>query len=271
MFETSFERVLRHDRAVVIGALTVVCSLAWLYVLMLAADMDMGGMDMTGMRMAVTGLSMMMMPAHEPWSGVEFALTFIMWVTMMVGMMLPSAAPMILLYARVGRTATHEGQPFAAAGCFTIGYLLAWSGFSFVAAVAQWGLERAMLLTPAMHIASKGLGGTILVVAGLYQWSPLKCTCLSQCQAPLLFIHRYGGFRADASGALLMGLRHGAYCVGCCWALMALLFIGGVMNLVWIALIAVLVLIEKIVPSGHRFGQLAGAFLIMAGLYLLGQ
>lgn len=165
----------------------------------------------------------------------------------------------------------HEGQPFAAAGCFTIGYLLAWSGFSFVAAVAQWGLERAMLLTPAMHIASKGLGGTILVVAGLYQWSPLKCICLSQCQAPLLFIHRYGGFRADASGALLMGLRHGAYCVGCCWALMALLFIGGVMNLVWIALIAVLVLIEKIVPSGHRFGQLAGAFLIMAGPYLLGQ
>ena len=140
-----------------------------------------------------------------------------------------------------------------------------------MAAVAQWGLERAMLLTPAMHIASKGLGGTILVVAGLYQWSPLKCICLSQCQAPLLFIHRYGGFRADASGALLMGLRHGAYCVGCCWALMALLFIGGVMNLVWIALIAVLVLIEKIVPSGHRFGQLAGAFLIMAGPYLLGQ
>ena len=111
MFETSFERVLRHDRAVVIGALTVVCSLAWLYVLMLAADMDMGGMDMTGMRMAVTGLSMMMMPAHEPWSGVEFALTFIMWVTMMVGMMLPSAAPMILLYARVGRTATMRVSP----------------------------------------------------------------------------------------------------------------------------------------------------------------
>jgi predicted metal-binding membrane protein len=233
--------------------------------------MDMGGMDMTGMRMAVTGLSMMMMPAHEPWSGVEFTLLFLMWVVMMVGMMLPSAAPMILLYGRVGRTATHEGQPFAASAWFTVGYLLAWCGFSLLATVAQWGLERVMLLTPAMHIANKWLSGTILVVAGLYQWSPLKDTCLSQCQAPLLFIHRYGGFRPDASGALLMGLRHGAYCVGCCWALMALLFIGGVMNLVWIALIAVFVLIEKILPNGHRFGQLTGAGLIMVGLYLLGQ
>src|SRR5262249_22818957 len=161
-------------------------------------------------------------------------------------MMAPSAAPMILMYARVGRQAAAEGTPFAATGWFAGGYFLAWIGFSLVATVAQWTLERSALLDVAIGSARNArgrstpnaVGGAILIAAGVYQWTPLKDVCLTQCQSPLLFLMRHGGFRRDAFGCLLLGLRHGAYCVGCCWMLMALLFVGGVMNVLWIALLA---------------------------------
>jgi predicted metal-binding membrane protein len=263
------ERVLRRDRAIVVIALAIMILLAWLYVLRLAAGMEMGGMDMTGARMVSTGFTMVMTSALEPWRGGDFAFMFLMWSLMMVAMMLPSATPMVLLYARVGRTATIDGKLFTPTGWFAAGYLLVWFGFAFAATGAQWALERAALLTPMMEGASKVGGGIVLFLAGLYQWSPLKDTCLAQCQAPLLFIQRYGGFRRDVLGALEIGIRHGAYCVGCCWALMTLLFVGGVMNVLWIAALAALVLAEKIAAGGRLVSRIAGAGLIVAGVLLL--
>src|SRR5579872_236063 len=250
MSDLALEVVLRRDRAIIAVALIVLTALAWAYVLWLADDMAMGGMDMTGYRMIPAGMGLMM-PAPMPWQPIEFGFVFAMWAVMMIGMMTPSAAPMVLLYARVGRQAATQGKPFAAAAWFMGGYLLAWIAFALAATLAQWALERAALLTPMMAGASDLFGGAVLAATGLYQWTRLKDACLRQCQAPLLFIQRSGGFRRDAAGSIALGARHGAYCVGCCWALMALLFVVGVMNVLWIAAIAILVLAEKIIPAGR--------------------
>jgi predicted metal-binding membrane protein len=200
------------------------------------------------------------------------AWTHMLWLAddmAMVGMMTPSAAPMILIYARLGRQAAALGKPFAAIGWFAAAYLLTWAGFALVATAAQWGLQRLALLDPMMASASQVFGGIVLVAAGVYQWTPLKDKCLAQCQSPFLFIQRHGGFHRDRSGSLALGARHGAYCVGCCWALMALLFVGGVMNVVWIAAIAVFVLAEKIIPSGRLISRIAGGGFIVSGVWLL--
>ena len=207
---STLEVVLRRDRAIVIAALAVITALAWAYIIWLADDTAMGGMDMTGFRMIPAGQGLMM-PASASWQPFEFAYVFAMWAVMMIGMMTPSAAPMILIYARVGRQAVLSGHPFAASGWFASGYLIAWFGFSLAATSAQWALERAALLTPMMESASAVLGGIVLIAAGIYQWTPVKEACLSYCQAPLTFIMRHGGFRSDASGALALGLRHGLY------------------------------------------------------------
>lgn len=268
MTGTALERLLGRDRAIVAAALAVITALAWLYVLRLAADMDMGGMPMDGMRMVSTGLHMVMAPARAPWSAAEFVLMFVMWAVMMVGMMTPSVAPLVLLYAHVGRRAALDQKPFAATAWFAGGYLLAWTTFALAATTAQWALERAALLTPEMASASATLGGAVLVAAGLYQWSPWKDACLAQCQSPLAFLQRHGGFRADAGGALRLGARHGLYCLGCCWTLMALLFVGGIMSVTWIAAIAVFVLIEKVTPAGRAVGRIGGVALLAAGAWL---
>jgi predicted metal-binding membrane protein len=270
MSDTALETVLRRDRMIVIAALATLTALAWADLVRLADDMAMGGMDMTGFRMIPAGRGLMM-PASEPWQPIEFGYVFAMWVVMMIGMMTPSVAPMILIYARVGRQAAMQGRPFAAGAWFAIGYLLSWTAFSLAATSAQWALDRAALLTPMMASASRILGGVVRIVAGLYQWTPLKEACLSYCQAPLTFIMRHGGFRRDPAGALALGLRHGIYCIGCCWALMALLFVGGVMNLLWIAALAILVLIEKAVPFGRVVARLAGIACIAGGVWLLLQ
>jgi predicted metal-binding membrane protein len=184
-------------------------------------------------------------------------------------MMTPSATPMILLYARVGRQAANAGKPLAATWWFAAGYLLIWTAFAFAATSAQWALERATLLTPTMAGANGVFGGIVMIAAGLYQWTPLKDACLRQCQAPWLFIQRHGGFRGDARGAIALGARHGLYCVGCCWVLMALLFVGGVMNVLWIAAIAILVLAEKIIPAGRLISRIAGTGCVAGGIWLL--
>jgi predicted metal-binding membrane protein len=268
MTDTALETVLRRDRLVVAGALGAIVALAWGYVLWLAADMDMGGMDMTGLRMIPAGIGIMA-PANAPWMAIEFAFVFAMWAVMMVGMMTPSAAPMILMYARVGRQGRAEGKPLAATGWFAGGYFLAWIGFSLAATIVQWGLERAALLDSRMASASGLLGGIVLIAAGVYQWTPLKDVCLVQCQSPLQFLMRHGGFRGDVRGCLLLGLRHGAYCVGCCWVLMALLFVGGVMNVLWIALLALLILLEKLTPAGRWVARAAGVTCVAAGAWML--
>jgi predicted metal-binding membrane protein len=268
MTDAMLEVVLRRDRIVVVVALAAITALAWAYVLWIAADMDMRGMEMSGLRMIPAGVGLMA-PALAPWRWFEFLLVLLMWIVMMVGMMTPSAAPMILIYARVGRLGATQGAPFASAGWFVAGYLLVWSGFALAATAAQWALERTNLLDARMAESSRLFGAIVLIAAGGYQWTSLKERCLRQCQAPLTFIQRQGGFRRDARGALLLGLKHGAYCLGCCWILMALLFVGGVMNLLWIAAIAILVLAEKVLPPGWQISRISGLGFIAIGSWLL--
>ena len=186
---------------------------------------------------------------------------------MMVGMMTPSAVPMILMYARVGRQT--EGAPFAATVWFAAGYFVVWVAFALLATLVQCAFERSALLDSAMASTSSVVGGFLFVAAGSYQWTRLKDLCLTQCQRPFAFLMRHGGFRRDAPGSLMLGLRHGAYCVGCCWALMTLLLVAGVMNLFWIVLLASLIVLEKVTPLGRQIALLAGIVLIAAGAWIL--
>lgn len=289
MSDTALEAVLRRDRAVVMAALVVIAVLAWAYVLWLAAGMampaspvpagarggmaamdmsntDMGGMDMAGMDMGAA-----VAPGFRAWAPADFVFIFIMWAVMMVGMMTPSVAPMLLLYAGVGRKAHADGRPIASTGWFFTGYLAVWILFSIVATAAQWLLGRLALLDPSMAAGSTVLGGLVLIAAGLYQWTPLKAACLRQCQGPIAFLASHGGFRTAPSGAFRLGVDHGLYCLGCCWALMALLFVGGVMNILWIAGIAILVLLEKTVTSGQWISRISGALMLAAGVWFLSR
>jgi len=188
---------------------------------------------------------------------------------MMFGMMTPSAAPMILMYARVGRQTEPLGRPLAATVWFGTGYFLVWAAFSLLATLVQWALERTALLDSAMASTSNVLGGLLFVAVGSYQWTRLKDICLAECQTPFAFLIRHGGFRRDMAGCVTLGLRHGAYCVGCCWALMTLLFVGGVMNLLWIVLLALLILLEKVTSFGRRIAPGAGVVFVAAGAWLL--
>ena len=260
MSGSGLEGLLRRDRVIVFLALIALTALAWTYVLWLAGNMSAAMPAMAGMNMG---------PAIKPWSVTQFLVSFAMWAMMMVGMMTPAATPIILLYAHVGRQAQADGKPFAPAGWFGAGYLIAWCGFAGLASLAQGVLIEAALLTPKLDAASDLFGGVVLIVAGLYQWTPLKESCLSQCQAPLGFIMRHGGFKPGASDSLALGLKHGLFCLGCCWALMTLLFVGGVMNLLWIAGLAIWVLLEKIVPAGRLISRGLGLVLVAAGAIFL--
>lgn len=266
MSEAALEHVLRRDRAIVIAALAGLTVLAWAYTIWLASTMNMGGMAMpksTGMAMGAT-----LAPAFNPWTVADFAVTFAMWAVMMVGMMTPSAAPMILIYARVGRQSALHGKPLAATSFFAGGYLLAWTTFSLAATVGQWLLERAALMAHMMATTSQVLGAVVLITAGVFQWTPVKDACLKHCQSPISFILQYG-FRDDIWSSLRHGFKHGIFCIGCCWALMALLFVGGVMNIIWIAGLTIFVLLEKVMPLGRIISRTAGAGLLAWGVWLL--
>jgi predicted metal-binding membrane protein len=257
---TKLELLLRRDRLFVLAALAAIALLSWAYIWWLAASEMDAAMDhaaMAGMAGMSAGLG------H--WSPVQFLTMLLMWSVMMIGMMTPSVAPMILIYARVARQASERGTPFASSGWFACGYFLAWTGFALVATLLQLGLERALLLSPMMATTSPLLGGALLIAAGLYQWTPLKNACLSQCQSPLAFIQSHGGFRPQAGASISLGFRHGCYCIGCCWVLMALLFVAGVMNLLWIAGLGALVLAEKLIP-GRLFQRITGIILMLAGV-----
>ena len=255
---SALETVLKRDRMVVVSGLVGVTALAWIYLVIAAATMaDMP--DTVGEAMALTQV--------RPWTATQFVLMFLMWAVMMVGMMVPSAAPMILLFALVSRRSREKDQPFVPVGVFAAGYVIVWSGFSVAATLLQWALDQAALLSPMMVSASPVLGGALLIGAGIYQLTPLKNVCLKHCRTPVSFIA--GHWRPGAGGALRMGIEHGAFCVGCCWVLMGLLFVGGVMNLLWIAAIAVFVLLEKLAPYGAQGGRLSGLALIAAGLLVI--
>ena len=264
MTDTTLESILRRDRYAVMAALVLLTVLAWAYVLWLAKHMNMPDPSMSGMDMGMGAMA----PQVRPWSIPDLLFSFTMWSVMMAGMMLPSVAPVILLYVLVGRQAEAQQKPLAATGWFAGGYLLAWSGFSLLAALLQAVLNQATLLTPALASTNNILGGIILIVAGLYQWTSLKDRCLANCRAPLFFIQRHGGFKRRALPSLGLGLQHGLYCIGCCWALMLLLFVGGVMNIAWIAGIAAVVLLEKIMTDGQNVSRVIGLGLIVGGVTL---
>jgi predicted metal-binding membrane protein len=203
------------------------------------------------------------MTGVKPWTASEFGLTLAMWALMMVAMMVPTAVPMTLMYAAVARKAAAQHDPLTPTFVFVNGYITMWVIFSVVATTSQHVLDQAALLSPTMVSASAQLGGAILIVAGLYQLTSLKNACLQNCRAPAHFMSCY--WRSGSLGAFRMGLRLGAYCVGCCWILMALLFVGGVMNLLWIAAIAIFVLLEKTIPFGDIGGRVAGVAMILVG------
>ncbi len=250
--------VLKRDRAMVLVGLLGVAALAWLYLV----DLTLGMGDMPkAVGEAVTTAR------TAPWSGLDLALMFVMWAVMMVGMMLPGAAPMILLFAAVNRKKREQAKPFVPTAIFALGYLAVWTAFSGLATGLQWGLQRAALVSPSMESTGAVLGGLIFFAAGIYQWTPLKHACLRKCQSPIGFLARR--WREGPRGALAMGLEHGAYCVGCCWVLMALLFAGGVMNLAWVALLALFVMVEKLAPRGPWPPRIAGALLSAWGMVVL--
>ncbi len=250
--------VLRRDRLVVLAGLGGVTVLAWLYLILLAAGM-VDGPGAMGEAMANA--------RPIPWTAGDFALMVLMWSVMMVGMMLPGATPMILLFAMINREKRETGYPFVPTGAFALGYAGAWTAFSLFATILQWALHSAALLSPMLVSTSAVLAGALFIAAGTYQLTPLKHACLKNCRSPVHFIMTR--WRSGAGGALRMGLEHGAYCVGCCWFLMGLLFVLGVMNLLWVAALTILVLVEKAAPHGEWTARISGVAMLAAGLYLL--
>ncbi len=233
-----------------IASIALLCVLAWGYLVHLAAGLP-------------GAASAMAMPAPAPWTAAEFVAMLVMWAVMMVAMMLPSATPMILLHARVNRQRAAQGRPAQPAWPFVGGYLLVWAGFSLIATLANWGLHAGGLMTSMMGRTVPAVAGAALIAAGVFQWTPLKDVCLTHCRSPITFLAH--AWREGRGGALVMGLHHGAYCLGCCWLLMALLFVLGVMNLAWIAVLTVFVLLEKVVPRGRLLGRAAGVGLLAWG------
>ncbi len=253
----------RRDRIAILVALAGVTLLAWAYLVYVALEMG----DMAGAGSMATGGAMasdMDVAGVRPWATLDFLLMFLMWSVMMVGMMVPSAAPMTLLYAAVARKAARQGATLAPTGAFVAGYLAMWCLFSVLATAAQWALDQAALLSPMMVATSPALGALLLIAAGIYQLTPAKSVCLEHCRAPAHFFARH--WHPGTLGAFRMGFGHGGFCIGCCWALMGLLFFGGVMNLLWIAAITFFVLLEKVAPVGPLGGRLAGAAMIVAGV-----
>jgi predicted metal-binding membrane protein len=248
------ESLLRRERLIVGGCLVAVVVLSWLYLLHLKAAMDMSGMDMPGMVMLDT----------QEWGAITLLLLFVMWAVMMVAMMVPSATPMIFAFLSLNQSRSATNRPLVPVGIFLLGYLVVWTAYSAVATLAEWGLHQATLLSTTMAATSPALNGGLLIAAGVFQLTPLKRACLKGCRSPLSFL--MSEWRDGAAGAFVMGLRHGAYCLGCCWILMALLFVAGVMNLVWVAVIALLVMAEKVLPKGEVLGYITGIALVAAGV-----
>ena len=257
------ESVLRRDKTLVIAGLAAITLLAWAYLFYLAYfGPGMARMD------SISELGSMSMPGMSVGFGpVEIILMFLMWAVMMVAMMVPSAAPMILAFANINRRRQQQGNPYVSTAVFLSGYLLVWAGFSVAATLAQFALIFTILGYSLMAGSTNIIAGILLLAAGLFQLSPLKNVCLRHCRTPMGFITN--DWREGGRGALVMGLHHGGYCLGCCWALMGLLFVLGVMNLFWIAALAALVLVEKLLPAGQWFGRAAGLGFLGWGCWLV--
>jgi predicted metal-binding membrane protein len=249
---TPLEVLLRRDRLIVTVGLVLAAGVAWLYLFVLTRGMS--EVDMA-------------MPQVHAWELVDVLLVFVMWAVMMVAMMLPTAAPLILMFSAVYRRRSEQHRPVVSTGVFVFGYLSVWCAYAGLATLAQWGLHTAALLSATIARTSPRLGGLLLMAAGAFQWTPLKRVCLARCRSPLSFLMTE--WREGTAGTLGMGLSYGASCVGCCWVLMVLLFVAGVMNLAWVAAIATFVLIEKVLPHGERISRIGGVGLLVAGLFML--
>jgi predicted metal-binding membrane protein len=254
----SVQGLLRRDRAVLICAISLTTAAAWVYMVREAQGMTRTGVcECMGMAMGS--------PDAREWSVIHFAALFLMWTEMMVAMMLPTAAPMILMFASLNRKRRVEERPFVPTAIFVGGYVAIWSGFSLVAAVLQWGLHRAALLSPMMVSNNNRLAGVLFVCAGVFQFTRWKHSCLVRCANPLGFL--LTEWRQGPRGAFIMGARHGAFCLGCCWFLMLLLFVFGVMNILWIAVLTLYVLIEKTAGASDWFSRVAGGLMCAAGFW----
>lgn len=270
------ESLLLRDRFLVIAGLLVVVAAAWTWILLGAGtgmNAPEGLSDTAGMP-GMNGMSAMGSMAGMPsalalavWTPSYAALILSMWWVMMIAMMLPSAAPMLLLFARLNRKERSGGRPYVPTAVFAGGYLSVWAGFSAAATALQWYLEHVGLLSSTMATSSSWLGAAILIAAGAWQLTPIKSVCLRHCRSPLSFLLL--SWRRGYPGAFRMGLGHGAYCLGCCWFLMSLLFFGGIMNLYWIIGLAIFILIEKTMPMGQWFGRIIGIGLCAWGGLLI--
>lgn len=259
--------LLRRERLLALAGTVVLCLLAWRYLVAEAAGMSATD-AMSGME-GIEGMAGMGAPSRSP-GAAELGYLFVMWSVMMVAMMLPSALPTILLFTKLQENRRAQSPGRALAGgtfVFVFGYLLAWTGYSAAAATTQWLLQRALLVSPMMVSVSGALSGGLLVAAGIYQLTPIKDRCIMHCRSPLSFLTSH--WQEGVGGALRMGFHHGGYCVGCCWALMALLFVLGVMNLFWVLALAALVLVEKSAPRGTWLTPGVGVVLIAAGACVL--
>ena len=248
----------RRERWIIVAALAAIAAAAWAYMVYQARDLSVTGVcECLSMKMDTAG----------DLSPATLLPLFFMWAGMMVAMMLPSATPMILTFAAVSRKRRQQERPYVPVAIFVAGYVAIWSGFSVVAAFAQWLLHRYTLLSPTMASRSAILAGLLLLAAGIFQFTPLKHACLTQCRAPFEFIMTH--WREGAGGAFRMGLEHGLFCTGCCWALMGLLFVAGVMNILWIAALSLIVGLEKLLPRGIWLSSAAGVILTGWGAWLI--
>ena len=259
---SALEHVLRRDRAIVAAAIIMIAAISWVYTVYLSET----SMSMSGMQGASDGVMDMGRADMRSWRAADFGLMYVMWAVMMVAMMAPSAAPMLLMFATLNRKRREREAPYVSTGVFLAGYVIVWAVFSIAATAGNWGLHQASLLSSMMGASTSGyLGGVLLLLAGAFQWSRLKNECLTQCRTPMGFLMT--SWREGRGGALRMGLDHGAYCLGCCWALMLLLFVLGIMNLLWIAALAAFVLAERVAPKGEWISRISGVLLVAWGIW----
>ncbi len=252
-----FDPAAKRDRAVIFSVLAVLSLLAWVFLVYQAWGMS--HMDQV----------FMLMPDTHLWRPVDLLFLFVMWAVMMVAMMVPSAAPMVFMFASLNRQRRQNKSPFVPTWIFLCGYLFVWVAFSVLATVGQWVLHVMALLSPMMESTNSFFGGLLLIGAGVFQFSPMKNACLRHCQSPFDFIMT--SWQEGRWGAFMMGLKHGAFCTGCCWLLMALLFVGGVMNITWVVLISIFVLIEKAASKGLWISRLSGGLLIVSGILMMAK
>jgi predicted metal-binding membrane protein len=247
---------LKQERLVIYASMLAIILLAWVYLVTISKGMGVANMGMGNT-----------MPTMQTWKLSDILLTFVMWSVMMVAMMIPSAAPVVTTYTRLAKQQDLSKTSLSSTGFFLLGYIAIWTGFSLAMTGAQWILHTSALLSPQLSSASPILGGVLLVVAGIYQVTPLKETCLTHCRTPLGYL--LSSWRDGSYGAFQMGARHGIYCLGCCWMIMALLFVGGVMNLLWVAILAFYILIEKVTPAGNWINRVTGIVSIGFGIWIL--